>query len=129
MSRPDTVAKYQNGLTQLLSHLIKNEGKTKISLFLKDNKLPGGFINACLDLNFIKRVKTGVYEVKLPPESIQPIHARNIADNIKAKTHKPEAIDKPNELKDVPDAKLFAELRSRGYSGNLSKVERIEYKV
>lgn len=106
---------------------------------LKLLKLVIFFIPACKNLGYVaihyKSRKQPTYAAKLAPTSVEPIHGRNVYEEVsrlageRIKKKGPEAVDIPSVLEpklSFSDKELVDELRRRGYAGKLTKIETLE---
>lgn len=134
----EKVLTYKDKLHSLLSNISAEENFIG-SRWVKATKAGNFFIPACKNLGYVtihyKSRKQPTYAAKLAPTSVEPIHGRNVYEEVsrlageRTKKKGPEAVDIPSVLEpklSFSDKELVDELRRRGYAGKLTKIETLE---
>lgn len=139
--RPTTVKRYTEWL-KLIVEKMNRAASPVPSGELREIATTDGFLRACVKLRYLERVGSNMncsYMPLIRLKDVEPRLARNIADqmnqyNLDTKIKKFEQIEEVsskkgfisnNSLDTFSVDQLVSELRKRGYSGNLQKIENL----
>lgn len=134
----EKVLTYKDKLHSLLSNISAEENFIG-SRWAKATKAGNFFIPACKNLGYVtihyKSRKQPTYAAKLAPTSVEPIHGRNVYEEVsrlageRTKKKESEVVNISSVLEpklSFSDKELVDELRRRGYTGKLTKIETLE---